>query len=515
MLRPMSRHLAELLVSTLLALVALSPSLTRRLPLWGRVLVRLAAFAFLTAAVTITLGSPLSPAFGPPHSDIRAWAQAVEAAWIASLAVLAVSAVRLVVRLEDKPRETRIVSDLIAGAIFICAALAVTNVVFQLPVRGLLATSGVVAIVLGLALQSTLADVFSGIAVGLERPYKTGDLLWVEGAIEGVVLEVNWRSTQLATGDHNVAIIPNSVIAKARLINRSAPTPLRTDSVAVRLDAAVPPETCLAPLLAAAMTCRTLGPAPAPTVVCTGLAGDGNSYEVGFVVPSTAMLQAARAELYRELHRHLRFGGIALAVPNIASPPGRGTFGALDLVQNSDLFGGCPDEDRGVLVSHLVPVVRRPGETLLTEGQMSDGLFIIAAGAVEITRRDRVVHRMGPGETIGAVGFISQKPSLATATALTEVRALRLGEANLRLALADHPGLGRALEAMAARAGAILRLDVDTDDAGDVAHPEVFTAQAAAFAEQVGGLRPGLCPGPAKGQSSLGTLIVWVVPWRA
>ena len=150
-------------------------------------------------------------------------------------------------------------------------------------------------------------------------------------------------------------------------------------------------------------------------------------------------------------------------------------------MQNSDLFGGCRDEDRGVPVRHLAPVLRRRGETLIAEGEMSDGLFIIAAGAVEITRRDHVVHRMGPGETIGAGGFITQKPSLATTTALTEVRALRLGEANLRLALADHPGLGTVLEAMAERAGATLRLEVDTDDAGDMAHPELFTARLRHF----------------------------------
>jgi iron(II)-dependent oxidoreductase len=63
------------------------------------------------------------------------------------------------------------------------------------PIGSLVAPSGVVAIVLGLALQSTLSDVFSGIAVGLEHAYKPGDLLWVEGGIEGQVLQINWRST--------------------------------------------------------------------------------------------------------------------------------------------------------------------------------------------------------------------------------------------------------------------------------------------------------------------------------
>jgi len=83
----------------------------------------------------------------------------------------------------------------------------------------MLATSGVIAIVLGLALQSTLADVFSGIAVDLERPYKPGDLLWVEGDIEGIVVQVSWRSTQIMTRHNNIAIVPNSVIAKAIVTN--------------------------------------------------------------------------------------------------------------------------------------------------------------------------------------------------------------------------------------------------------------------------------------------------------
>lgn len=72
-----------------------------------------------------------------------------------------------------------------AGAIAVATLLAIVNFAFEVPIRGLVATSGVIAIVLGLALQSTLSDVFSGIAVGLERPYKAGDLLWVEGGIEG------------------------------------------------------------------------------------------------------------------------------------------------------------------------------------------------------------------------------------------------------------------------------------------------------------------------------------------
>ena len=139
-------------------------------------------------------------------------------------------------------------SDLLAGAIYTATGLAVVNFVFDVPIGGLIATSGVIAIVLGLALQSTLSDVFSGIAMGLEHAYKPGDMLWVEGGIEGQVIQMSWRSTQIATLHNSVAVVPNSVIAKSRLENRSAPTPIRSVSVNVSVDAGADPRRCIAAL---------------------------------------------------------------------------------------------------------------------------------------------------------------------------------------------------------------------------------------------------------------------------
>ena len=119
---------------------------------------------------------------------IQIWAQVAEVGWWVLGARVAVGILRLIVVLEGRPRETQIVADLLAGAIYTATALSVVNFVFEVPIGGLIATSGVIAIVLGLALQSTLSDVFSGIAMGLEHAYKPGDSLWVEGGIEGQVV---------------------------------------------------------------------------------------------------------------------------------------------------------------------------------------------------------------------------------------------------------------------------------------------------------------------------------------
>ena len=268
-----SPPLSLLLATLLLITTAIDARGDRHRPLWLRLLVRLAAFATLTLLMQYAVGSPVAPQFPGATPGERVWAQLAEIGWWMLGARVAVGILRLVVVLENRPRETQIISDLLAGTIYVATALAVINFAFGVPIGGLVATSGVIAIVLGLALQSTLSDVFSGIAVGLEHAYKPGDLLWVEGGVEGQVLQINWRSTQIATPNDTIAIVPNSIIAKSRLENRSAPTPKRAVTVSINLEAAADPQRCFAALNAAAQACRMPIADPEPQVYCAGLQG--------------------------------------------------------------------------------------------------------------------------------------------------------------------------------------------------------------------------------------------------
>jgi len=61
--------------------------------------------------------------------------------------------------------------------------LAMVGFVFGLPLQGIVATSGVIAIVLGLALQNTLGDVFSGLSLSVAKPYDIGDAILLEDGV--------------------------------------------------------------------------------------------------------------------------------------------------------------------------------------------------------------------------------------------------------------------------------------------------------------------------------------------
>mgnify|MGYP002352038937 CR=1 FL=1 len=110
---------------------------------------------------------------------------------------------------------------LVASAVLFGALL---HAVFLIEVTSLLATSAVLSVVLGLALQDTLGQLFAGISLQLDRPFRLGD--WVEvrfGAerVGGQVLEVSWRATLLLAISEELITIPNKTMAAGLVSNFS------------------------------------------------------------------------------------------------------------------------------------------------------------------------------------------------------------------------------------------------------------------------------------------------------
>jgi small-conductance mechanosensitive channel/CRP-like cAMP-binding protein len=477
---------AALIGATLLLFAtAIVPWFISRWALWARATWRVAAFVVLTMFVQKALGSPFAPAFNLDLPAERLWGQAIELGWWIVTAQCAIGLTRLFVVFETKPRETRIVSDLLAAVIYLVALFAIIDLVFAVPIGGLLATSGVIAIVLGLALQSSLSDVFSGIAVGIERPYSVGDLIWVEGGIEGRVIQVNWRSTHIATLNRDVAIVPNNVMAKSRLVNHSMPTTIRGVSITVRLAANERPDRCISVLTAAVKTCMLLAEKPVPSVARSELHGDGVAYDISFSIPSIEVFVDARTELLGHVQNHLRHAGMNLAVAGVPNLALLEVPTASVLLQESDWFGILASEDRNLLAEHLEQVWFAAGDRVIKQGDEPQALFILASGTVEITdggvATGSAIFRLGPGGSLGAIGMITGTPYAATATALTPVTAYRFDQKAIGDALARKPEMVRSLEILARRGLEMQRTDVVAHQSDHVNEPEMFLSKLRSF----------------------------------
>src|SRR5262245_31677276 len=183
-----------------------------------------ACFLALSFALYRRGASPLPIAPGDAAASMDVWLRVIIVAWWGIGARIMVAGLYFTLRQDKRGRSGKLVVDLAAAGIYVGAGIVVLKFVLALPVAGLVATSSVLAIVVGLALQNTLADVFAGIAVGIEAPFQAGDRISLGKDIEGCVIETNWRSIRVRTDGDDIAIVPNSVVAKLEIVNRSVPT---------------------------------------------------------------------------------------------------------------------------------------------------------------------------------------------------------------------------------------------------------------------------------------------------
>lgn len=94
---------------------------------------------------------------------------------------------------------------------------------FQVDVSSLVMTLGVGGLAIGLALQDTLANIFAGITIMVDRPFRINDRITVPSGEVGDVVAIGMRSTKIRTLDNMVLVIPNKTLVENKVINHAYP----------------------------------------------------------------------------------------------------------------------------------------------------------------------------------------------------------------------------------------------------------------------------------------------------
>ena len=235
--------------------------------------------------------------------------------WWTHLAWTVIGFIHIYVRLNHKPREAHLIQDMAVAVIYLGATLSIIRFVFGMPLGTLVTTSGVVAVIFGLALQSTLGDVFSGIALTLGRAYMLGDWIRLSDGTEGRVTETNWRSTNLLTGANNIVVLPNSILARQGVTNLSRPDETHLITLSVRVAATQSPgvvEGVLRSVLEASTRIVRTSP---PVVALKNIDAIAIEAELLFRVDSLSIGMAAKNEIVDLIYCQCRLNGLSLAMP--------------------------------------------------------------------------------------------------------------------------------------------------------------------------------------------------------
>src|SRR3954454_24150582 len=256
----------------------------------------------------------------------------------------------------EKKRQATIphfLRQVVALFIYLIALLLVLSVGYHAEgqLRGILAGSGIAAIVLGFATQDLFGGIIAGIALQISKPYKVGDWLHIQERY-AEVMEINWRSTRLRTNDGIYLDIPNYQIARNPIINLHYPTEIHAMRLRVGVDYDVPPNRAKDALHRAAKSAEGVLPDPPVKIYVMDFADSAVIYEIKFSMGNhrayNDVCDAIRTNIWYEFRRQQITIPFPIRTLHVQRGPRRiadGRTEARAILRNEPLFD-CMSDDQ-------------------------------------------------------------------------------------------------------------------------------------------------------------------------
>jgi len=196
-----------------------------------------------------------------------------------------------------------------AGVYFVCVA-------WNVPLTSWLASAGIVGIAVGFAAKDTLANLFSGVFILADAPYKVGDFVVLDGGLRGQVQEIGIRSTRVLTRDDVEVTVPNAVIANARIVNETG-GPYSKMRVRVKVSAAYGSDVDQVRdvLLSCTEEAAFLVSDPAPRVRFRSFGDSGLDFELLAWIEEPLYRGRVLDELNRRVYKAFAAAGIEIPYP--------------------------------------------------------------------------------------------------------------------------------------------------------------------------------------------------------
>jgi small-conductance mechanosensitive channel len=242
-----------------------------------------------------------------------------------AISILAVTWAYTVVRLGGRLIETTnsspsgreitpVVKNLVTFVMIIATFFFLLSI-WNVNVTPLLASAGIIGLVLGIAAQDALGNFFSGISLYLDKTYKLGDMVELESGDRGTVIDMSIRSTTILTRDNIAITVPNGLMNDEPVINESAPVRKRR----VRLNVGVAYGSELETVKEGLLECADAEPLvieePAPFVMFREFGESGIITQLQFYIEHPAQRGRARHYLIERIDEQFREDEVKIPFP--------------------------------------------------------------------------------------------------------------------------------------------------------------------------------------------------------
>jgi small-conductance mechanosensitive channel/CRP-like cAMP-binding protein len=354
--------------------------------------------------------------------------------------------------------------EVIGGLIFLVTLLLVLSYGYhaEAQLTGILAGSGVVAIILGFAGQNFLAGIIGGISIQLNRPYKVGDWLKV-GDTYAEVREINWRSTRLCTNDDIYLDIPNNEMVSHQIVNLHYPTEVHAMRIRVGVEYKNRPNRVKDALARAAQSATNVLAHPPVRVFLVDFADFAVIYEIKFYMGNHARINETNDSIRTNVWYELKRQGITIPFPirtlqlerRAARPVQEDYDEARTVLRDEPLFECLSDAQIDNLVKDARLNYFGRGENLIKEGAEGDSMFVLLRGAarVWVSRNGTSIPiaTLSAGDCFGEMSLLTGESRTATVQAESDCYVLEIGKPVMADVLRESPDCLERLSELLAR----------------------------------------------------------------
>ncbi|MCE1248285.1 MAG: mechanosensitive ion channel [Firmicutes bacterium] len=347
-----------------------------------------------------------------------------------------------------------IISNLIRGIYFIAVILIILAFVLGYDIKPLLTGSAILTAIIGLALQDTLGNFISGLALHLSRPFDLGH--WIKvGVLEGSVIKIDWRSTTIKTRAEDLVTIPNSSISKVELINYSMPT--RTHGV--YLDVGVryeyPPQLIRETLMKSASETEGVDLSQPIEVQLSGYGPSSVNYILKFFISDFQDLPRIRTAAMEKIWYIFQRNDIEIPFPitDVFIHEKKPLFDTKELtwmLKNIDFLQDLDSGEIQDVINRIKLLKFAENEQIIKQGDSGDTFYIIKQGTVKVTAENDkgetiFTKDMEAGNFFGEISVLTGEPRTASIFSKGSVELLMLNKNDFEYLLKKFPNLAEKI----------------------------------------------------------------------
>ena len=362
-------------------------------------------------------------------------------------------------RKQDTPA---LIEDIVTVALIVIGISIGLSYEAGMSLTGIITAGGATAIVIGIALQNVIQDLFAGLSINFDRSYAIGDWLTIFSdqfpeAKYGRVTGITWRSTYLRLSDGRMLMIPNRLVTSNPVLNHSRPVGPKRYVVELQMDIRFPSDRAVSILLGEAFKIvreNGLARSPEPSVLLSQLGQDAAFYKVRFYAnPDEIEPETAYSLVTTAMHRAMLRHGMPpppYQVEMVPPPEGEREFGEREVreaLHHVALFSGAlNDAQFASLKDHCTVLDLQRGATFIQQGDTTASMFVILEGAARVTVEKaggdtQDVAVLAAGEIVGEMSLMTGAPRTATVTAITPMRVIEIAKPAIEGLLKDSPDL--------------------------------------------------------------------------